>query len=143
MPRNPQHTIGICPTCGNTVPPGNYNNVRASYCDGVCQRAWHQGVRFVAWDDGMDQAIKNVVDHSAVPEQSVIEHEMVERLREALGELQPRARFVVTRRFSDGCTRSEIADEINASPSRVAQIERYAIKRLQLSFAGLNRASPS
>lgn len=130
MPRNQHHTLGICPTCGNTIEPGYYKNNMASYCDDVCRKAWHQGVRFEPWvDDLMDGEVDPVIT-----EQEVIAAEAADELHNAIDALPHAWRQVVEARFFSGMTRPDTAAALGISTALVAYREDVAAKRLRAAI---------
>ncbi len=52
-------------------------------------------------------------------------------LREAMSHLNPRERYILDRRFYDGRTQTEVADEIGISQAQVSRLEKNALKYMQ------------
>lgn len=52
-------------------------------------------------------------------------------LSEAMSHLNPRERYILNRRFFDGKTQTEVADEIGISQAQVSRLEKNALKYMQ------------
>ena len=52
-------------------------------------------------------------------------------LSEAMSRLNPRERHILSRRFFDGKTQTEVADEIGISQAQVSRLEKNALKFMQ------------
>ncbi|MBR5228789.1 MAG: sigma-70 family RNA polymerase sigma factor [Firmicutes bacterium] len=52
-------------------------------------------------------------------------------LYEAIKELKPRERYILDRRFFDGKTQTEVADEIGISQAQVSRLEKNALKEMK------------
>jgi len=63
-----------------------------------------------------------------------VEHELVERVDDAVAQLPPRQREIVSRHFGIGCAEEEMADvaaDLHLSQQRTRTIERLALYRLR------------
>ena len=52
-------------------------------------------------------------------------------LYEAIKQLKPRERYILDRRFFDGKTQTEVADEISISQAQVSRLEKNALKTVK------------
>ena len=52
-------------------------------------------------------------------------------LSEAMARLNPREKYILDRRFFDGKTQTEVADEIGISQAQVSRLEKNALKYMQ------------
>lgn len=52
-------------------------------------------------------------------------------LSEAMARLNPREKYILNRRFFDGKTQTEVADEIGISQAQVSRLEKNALKYMQ------------
>lgn len=52
-------------------------------------------------------------------------------LYEAIKQLKPRERYILDRRFFDGKTQTEVADEIGISQAQVSRLEKNALKTVK------------
>lgn len=52
-------------------------------------------------------------------------------LSEAMARLNPRERYILDRRFFDGKTQTEVADEIGISQAQVSRLEKGAIRSIK------------
>ena len=52
-------------------------------------------------------------------------------LSEAMARLNPRERYILDRRFFDGKTQTEVADEIGISQAQVSRLEKNALQYMQ------------
>lgn len=55
-------------------------------------------------------------------------------LAEAMKKLTPREKTIITKRFFDGRTQMEVADEIGISQAQVSRLEKTAIQRIKKSY---------
>jgi RNA polymerase sigma factor (sigma-70 family) len=68
------------------------------------------------------------------PEVEAVEHELVERIENAIAQLPPRQREIISRHFGIGCAEEEMADvatDLHLSRQRTRTIERDALYRLR------------
>lgn len=126
MARNAEAKVGTCPTCGNSIPPGRYNNLRPQYCDSVCRNAWHRGVRLEPWaDDLLADAITDDEDqHLALA--------LARDVHRELALLDYAHRRVIEMRM-DELPYVEIGRRLGMSPERAKQLESQAHKALAMS----------
>ena len=84
------------------------------------------------YSDGEDSVF--VIDQLRDAEES--EENWIEdiSLKEALGKLGERERFIITRRFYAGRTQMEIAEEIGISQAQVSRLEKSAIEKIRREF---------
>jgi RNA polymerase sigma-32 factor len=102
-------------------------------------------------DDNDLQAIDLVENGTASQEQLLIERESEEDLarttRKALKKLDPRERFIVTKRFMDDTpwTLQKLGDHFGTSRERVRQLEKRALNKLkgEVSLASAHAALPA
>jgi len=57
-------------------------------------------------------------------------------IREALSRLGERERLILTKRFFDGRTQMEVAEEIGISQAQVSRLEKAALKNLRRHMSG-------
>lgn len=57
---------------------------------------------------------------------------------EAMVQLRPRERFIVDRRFFDGKTQTEVADEIGISQAQVSRLEKNALESMKKNIQYYN-----
>lgn len=55
-------------------------------------------------------------------------------LAEAMKKLTPREKTIITKRFFDGRTQMEVAEEIGISQAQVSRLEKTAIQRIKKSY---------
>ena len=55
-------------------------------------------------------------------------------LAEAMKKLTPREKTIISKRFFDGRTQMEVADEIGISQAQVSRLEKTAIQRIKKSY---------
>ncbi|HET8897789.1 MAG TPA: RNA polymerase sigma factor RpoH [Rhodanobacteraceae bacterium] len=101
-------------------------------------------IGFDAPTDGDDDAppapVAYLEDHSADPYLAVAEADQeasqLSTMQQALGELDPRSRDIVERRWlhDDKATLQELADEYGVSAERIRQIEANAMKKMRGVF---------
>ena len=76
-----------------------------------------------------------LADERAAPDSDAMSSERTHAVRDALGELPQRQRYVLARRYGldggDGCTLKTLAGELGVSKERVRQIEAQAFGRLR------------
>jgi RNA polymerase sigma-B factor len=63
---------------------------------------------------------------------SIVEHAP---LYGALSTLSEREQFILRRRFYEGCSQQEVADEIGVSQMHVSRLERSALRQLRVALA--------
>ena len=52
-------------------------------------------------------------------------------IAEAMKKLNKREKYIITKRFFDGRTQMEVADEIGISQAQVSRLEKTAIQRIK------------
>ena len=55
-------------------------------------------------------------------------------IAEAMKKLNKREKYIITKRFFDGRTQMEVADEIGISQAQVSRLEKLAIQRIKKSY---------
>lgn len=55
-------------------------------------------------------------------------------IAEAMKKLSKREKYIITKRFFDGRTQMEVADEIGISQAQVSRLEKLAIQRIKKSY---------
>ncbi len=55
-------------------------------------------------------------------------------LAEAMKKLSQREKVIITKRFFDGRTQMEVADEIGISQAQVSRLEKTAIQRIKKNY---------
>ena len=55
-------------------------------------------------------------------------------IAQALKKLNPREKEIISRRFFDGRTQMEVADEIGISQAQVSRLEKCAISRIRKAY---------
>jgi RNA polymerase sigma-32 factor len=92
-------------------------------------------------DDKGTTAMDLLEDESLDQEQLLIERQtdqaLTESTEKALKKLDPRERFIVTKRFMDDApwTLQELGDHFGTSRERVRQIEKRALNKLRSEFS--------
>ena len=56
-------------------------------------------------------------------------------LYEAIKQLKPRERYILDRRFFDGKTQTEVAEEIGISQAQVSRLEKNALNAVKLKMS--------
>jgi RNA polymerase sigma factor for flagellar operon FliA len=80
---------------------------------------------------GLDQVVAD--RNQPEPDAALLDHEMGERLREALDSLPSRERLVLSLTYFENLSGQEIAEILRVSESRVSQIKRRALASLRNS----------
>lgn len=82
-----------------------------------------------------------VTDDDPLPEDQVIDLEVADRLRQAIGRLDDREQLIIRHRFGldDGepRTRNEIGHTVGVTPERIGQIEKVALTKIRHPAFGL------
>jgi RNA polymerase sigma-32 factor len=92
-------------------------------------------------DDRDVTSMELLEDHSANQEETLIDHERERELsrvtKKALKKLDPRERFIVTKRFMDDSpwTLQKLGDHFGTSRERVRQLEKRALTKLKGEFS--------
>lgn len=95
------------------------------------------GATLVPLDSGMDSSSELGLDQIVAdrnqpdPDASLLDHEMADRLREALETLPQRERLVLSLTYFENLSGQEIAAILGVSESRVSQIKRRALGSLR------------
>ena len=55
-------------------------------------------------------------------------------ISEAMKKLNPREKMIISKRFFDGRTQMEVADEIGISQAQVSRLEKSAIDRIRKMY---------
>lgn len=99
----------------------------------------HSSYRLPSLDDrtatsagGESQSIADTVGRDDAAIETMVENSP---LHQALAELDERHRLIVRRRFYEGCSQQEVADELHLSQMQISRLERTALKRLRRSMA--------
>lgn len=84
-------------------------------------------------EDGNDSmALGETLGRPDTNMEAVVEHSV---LRAALGGLDERRQVILQRRFFDGCSQQEVADELGLSQMHISRLERSALQQLRASIA--------
>lgn len=128
MPRNPnRENPGHCPTCGNALPTEKgWQNPGPDYCDQVCRKAWHRGIRFEPYTPDI---IPDAIEPD--PADDVELDATADALWHAIAHLAPELRDVVTARHMYGETVGDVGKTLGISNAEVARREQRAIGRLR------------
>ncbi len=85
-----------------------------------------------AYNDDSD----NIYIMDQISDNKNMENEWAENLSlaEAMKHLNPREKMIVTKRFFDGRTQMEVAEEIGISQAQVSRLEKSAIERIKKCY---------
>ncbi|MBI4962558.1 MAG: RNA polymerase factor sigma-32 [Desulfomonile tiedjei] len=104
-------------------------------------RAREWSLNEVIGEDKDVTSMELLEDHSANQEETLIDHEREKELsrvtKKALRKLDPRERFIVTKRFMDDSpwTLQKLGDHFGTSRERVRQLEKRALTKLKGEFS--------